>query len=529
MLVTIGLALLCYSLFPASKICQIANVNLNAWKGLLVLIIFFVFGYLLFIGHLLSSSPLSMIELVGSIIFVAGAVFVVLVIKLSLNSITHLNDSAVKYLYHSNHDSLTGLTNRHYFTRRINAIDPDAARQNYSVLLMDLDKFKLVNDLLGHQVGDLLLIETANRLSLLNNQNSVLCRIGGDEFAIIFAGNSIAQLSELAESIVDDVSQSFEIEGRNINVSISIGIARYPQDGTDGDQLLKHANISMYHAKNSEAGYAFYNAGFERELEQVSGRVKALQEAILQRKLFLCYQPIIDSKTGEVCAVEALSRWTLEDGTQISPGEFIAMAQANNLMHEITAIVLERSLQQLHDWHKKQLFIHLHVNLSATDFQDSNLVEKLTRLTDKYQIDPSYLTLEITESTLLDDFSITNQNIKLLRQQGISIAIDDFGMAFASLNYLRLLDINHLKLDYDFINKILTQEKDLAIIKFSIALAQALDCQVTAEGVESKELRDRLVSLGCDQLQGHWLCEPLPATEMTDWLLGKIQRAKTLE
>ncbi|NRA61290.1 MAG: EAL domain-containing protein [Psychrobium sp.] len=479
-----------------------------------MLILFFIIGYGLFIHFISNEAKLDILAIVVANIFFAGSIFVCLVAHLSLKSILHLNKIVDEKAYQATHDSLTDLPNRHFFQECLRS-ENIVGLDSYTIMLMDLDKFKMINDLSGHHVGDKLLIDVANRLSTLAHHEVTISRLGGDEFSLLVTNKTDDEIVQLAQQIVELIKQPYIIDTKRFNIGISVGIAHYPRHATNGGGLLKCADIAMYHAKGQRLGYSLYSEQLALDLEQMHSRIFELEHAILSRELFLSYQPIFNSKTGKICSVEALSRWTLSDGTKVSPTEFIPLAQSNKLIQSLTSFVLQSSLTQLATWHQQGFMINMNVNLSATDFQDKYLVNRIFNLLKQHKIAPRYLTMEITENALLEDVEQAKVNIKELRNAGVHIAIDDFGTGFSSLNYLRILDINQVKLDHSFTKDLLTQDKDLAITNASIKLAHQIGCIVTAEGVDSEELRDKLVELGSEQLQGFWLSKPVTPTEVS--------------
>ena len=528
-LVSLGIAVLCYALKPTTAICNNVESQRVGWQCLYGLILFFIIGYFLFAAYIFSNQNTGIIEIIIGCIFFFGAIFVALVAHLSLLTILSLNHAALLVQQQIDIDQLTGLPNRHYFNQLLSAQANSQHQENYSLLLIDLNKFKLINNLLGHQAGDLLLIEFAQRLKTFASHHINVCRLGGDEFVMLARKHNHEQLVWLAKEINELITPAFTINDQEINVKISIGIANSKDNIVSEQTLLKQADIAMNYAKNNRKVIEFYSDKLAAQVSDINDKLHQLERAILSSELFLHYQPIIDSKTRQVVSVEALTRWIMHDGTEVSPTEFIPLAQSNNLIHSITSFVVDEALAQLAKWHQQKLMLKINVNLSASDFQDVFLAQRLINLLAHYKVEAKYLTLEITEGVLIENIDRAKENINILRDAGVNIALDDFGTGFSSLDYLRTLNINQLKLDYSFTRNVLDQHKDLAIMESTIKLAHQLGCSVTAEGVESEALNDKLSSIECDFLQGHWLCVPKSAQEVTQYILTTGVYSKTVE
>ena len=433
-------------------------------------------------------------------------------------------------------DSLTGLPNRQSFLDRVDREVRRAAphKRRLAVLFMDLDGFKNINDTLGHASGDLVLQWTAQRLrnglrpsDLLsrNDDDSYgLARLGGDEFtALILDIERPADAFAVAERIGLMMRQPFVLEGREVVVTASVGIALYPEDGLDSARLLKHADTAMYHAKNLGRDNAqLYNVALTEEIVQRLELDTSLRAALVRDEFHLVYQPQVDLATGRIHAVEALIRWTHPQRGLVSPLEFISMAEENGLIERIGLWVLRTACAQAAAWNAQGLRLGIAVNLSPAQFADSDLPEKVMLTLAQTGLDPSLLELEVTEGSLMVNSVATRAALQTLRDHGVHIALDDFGTGFSSLSYLTRMPIGNIKIDKCFVNGLLGGGESTAIISAVLAMAHSLGMRVTAEGVETAEQAVALQAMGCDSLQGFHFSRPvmasaIPALVLRQW------------
>ena len=433
-------------------------------------------------------------------------------------------------------DSLTGLPNRQSFLDRVDREVRRAAphKRRLAVLFMDLDGFKNINDTLGHASGDLVLQWTAQRLrnglrpsDLLsrNDDDSYgLARLGGDEFtALILDIERPEDALAVAERIGLLMRQPFVLEGREVVVTASVGIALYPEDGLDSARLLKHADTAMYHAKNLGRDNAqLYNAALTEEILQRLELDTSLRAALVRDEFHLVYQPQVDLATGRIHAVEALIRWTHPQRGLVSPLEFISMAEENGLIERIGLWVLRTACAQAAAWNAQGLRLGIAVNLSPAQFADSDLPEKVMLTLAQTGLDPSLLELEVTEGSLMVNSVATRAALQTLRDHGVHIALDDFGTGFSSLSYLTRMPIGNIKIDKCFVNGLLGGGESTAIISAVLAMAHSLGMRVTAEGVETAEQAVALQAMGCDSLQGFHFSRPvmasaIPALMLRQW------------
>ena len=419
------------------------------------------------------------------------------------------------------HDSLTGLPNRPYFRVTTEQAIRARAREGGTLALMvlDLDGFKEVNDGLGHRLGDHLLREIGPRLQAVLSESCTVARLGGDEFAILLPRvTGAADAVAAAERVGAALSETFVIEGFQLQVGGSIGIACWPEHGQDVDTLIGHADAAMYRAKQARTGHELYRSlqgSTSRDPLDVGAE---LRRAIEDDQLEVHYQPQLHLESGVIRGVEALARWPHPTRGQVAPADFIPIAEATGLIRTLTLRVLDSSLRQLKAWHGAGLDLDLAVNLSAGDLLDNSLPESVARLLDKWDIPPGRLTLEVTESTVIEDSTSAAQVLERLGAIGVRLAIDDFGTGYASVSYLRLLPVGEVKIDRSFVHSLETSERDRLIVGSVVELAHRLGMRAVAEGVESRRAMDELEAVGCDLVQGFHLARPMPGADLALWM-----------
>ena len=421
--------------------------------------------------------------------------------------------------YQSLHDPLTGLPNRMLFNDRLRQaiVVGHREREPLVLLIMDMDRFKEVNDTLGHQVGDLLLQQVALRLAATLRQSDTVARLGGDEFAVLPAGGTdLEGGSHTAKKILRALEHPFVVDGRNIDVGASIGIAQCPEHGEEADTLMRHADVAMYVAKRTKRGYAVYAPQLDEHTAAHLALIGELRHAIGHNELVLHYQPTVALKSGRTIGVEALVRWQHPTQGLIPPDQFIPAAEETELVQPLAQWVLNHGLSQLRSWNDSGLDVELAVNLSAWNLRDPDFPELASGLLENWGVDPNRLTLEITESGIMAPSSI-HEAISQLSTLGVGLSIDDFGTGYSSLARLKRLPVNEIKVDKSFIIGMIADGMSVSIVRSVIELGHNMGLRVVAEGVENRETMDKLVTLGCDLAQGHYLCPPMPATELTRW------------
>lgn len=412
------------------------------------------------------------------------------------------------------HDGLTKLPNRLLLEDRINQNILKLQRNGgyFALLFMDLDGFKPVNDAFGHHVGDQLLVAVAQRLRAHLRANDSLARIGGDEFVLLAELRHPDDASNVASHVVGLLSQPFEIDGHELRVSTSVGIALYPGDGVDQQELLINADAAMYHAKSlGKNGYSFFESSMNTNARQQLQLLHDLRVALERGELRLHYQPKFASGSGRMLGAEALLRWQHPQQGLLAPVRFIGLAEKTGLIIPIGDWVLDEACRQMRLWYEQgHQDWRVAVNLSALQFCHGELVETVRQTLARHALPANCLTLEITESTAMHDVSASQVILEQLAEMGVDIAIDDFGTGYSSLLYLKRLPANELKIDRGFVRDLEHDGDDMAIVSAIVALGQALDLRIVAEGVETPEQQAFLTELGCDSLQGYLLGHPLP-------------------
>ena len=426
------------------------------------------------------------------------------------------NEARIDYLAH--HDSLTGLINRYNLENRLDQALLSAHRDGLRVAVMfiDLDRFKTINDTLGHHVGDQLLIEVARRLRDSVRESDIVARLGGDEFIVVLTRiTDEMDSAPLGDKILRSLGQSYVFEGKELHSTPSIGIAIYPDDGEDGPTLMKNADTAMYHAKeHGRNNVQYFTQAMNAAASERLGLENDLHQALRNRELHLHYQPQMRARDGRCIGVEALARWRHPLLGDISPLKFIPIAEESGLIEALGNWVLEEACQQLGAWRAEGIEdIRMSVNLSAQQLRAPGLVQSVDAALKRHGLQGSDLELEITESVAMENPERAIGQLQTLRDFGIQLAIDDFGTGYSSLAYLKRLPIQVLKLDRTFVRDIETDPSDAEISAATLALAHNLGLTVIAEGVETEVQRDYLIQHQCDYMQGYLFSRPLPAAE----------------
>jgi len=429
-----------------------------------------------------------------------------------------MGEQAVRRMVY--YDPLTGLPNRLFLRDHLKQALASAAeeRRTMALLLLDLDRFKDINDTLGHHHGDLLLQEAAKRLKDALPEASVVARLGGDEFAVVLTDARILDAIQCSRKILRVFQKPFVLQGLSLIAKTSIGIALCPDHGQDADLLYQRADVAMYVAKNSHSGYALYDAKKDQYSPSHLVLMSELQEAIVGDQLILFYQPKIDLHTNQVTGVEALVRWQHPKLGLITPDRFLPLAERTGLMAALTNCVIREALIQCHIWAGYGMKIKTSVNLSTDLVQDRDFLAQILPLLKTMGVPAEALMFEITESAIMFDPQRALQNISHMRSLGLSFSIDDFGTGYSSLAYLKNLPVDQLKIDKTFIQNMLSNDKDLAIVRSTIELSHNLGLKVVAEGVETRKIFESLAGLGCDGAQGYYISHPIPGVKIIDWL-----------
>jgi diguanylate cyclase (GGDEF)-like protein/PAS domain S-box-containing protein len=421
----------------------------------------------------------------------------------------------------ADYDTLTELPNRnHLYDRLLNVIRNDEGQGNpFALLLMDLDRFKEINDTLGHHRGDLLLQQVGARLKRLLFTPDLVARLGGDEFAILLPRLAkVEDIHVVIQKIQSALQPPFMIDGLPIAVEASIGVALYPEHGGNPDSLLQRADVAMYTAKQTGRNCVIYDSKDDQYSPRRLALMGELRRAIDHEQLRLYYQPKIDLKTRRVVGVEALVRWQHPEYGFIPPDQFIGPAERTGQIRPLTQWVLETALRQCQAWRRSGIEIGVSVNLSARNLQEAGLVERVAELLQRAGGAPNRLALEITESAIMADPNIAMEVLTRLSQMGVRLSIDDFGTGYSSLSYLKRLPVDEIKIDKSFVIGMESDENDAVIVRSTIDLAHNLGLKVIAEGVENQTLWEKLSALGCDEAQGYYMSRPLPMEEVVRWL-----------
>ena len=419
------------------------------------------------------------------------------------------------------HDALTELPNRLLLQDRMHQSLLSAQREHHqlALLITDLDRFKEINDTLGHHYGDLVLQEVSARMRAALRGSDTIARLGGDEFAILLPYIESADDAVMAaRKLVATMEKPIVLEDHSFHVGISVGIALYPDHGQDGSTMMRHADVAMYVAKRSTSGYALYDHLEDQHSVSRLAMVGELRHAIEHRQLVLFYQPKVDLKEGRITGVEALVRWNHPQRGLLSPDEFIPLAEHTGLIRPLTFFVLDEALHQASVWKKNDLNLKMAVNLSAHHLQDEQLASKVESAMRQWDVPPELLEFEITESAIMANPLRAMNTLTQLSRMGIGLSIDDFGTGYSSLIYLKQLPVDEIKIDKSFVIDMLENNEDLVIVRSTIDLAHNMGRQVVAEGVESEEVLNLLMELGCDMAQGYYISRPITANIITQWL-----------
>ena len=421
------------------------------------------------------------------------------------------------------HDALTGLANRTLLNDRLNQALAAADRNAHTIALLfiDLDHFKQVNDTLGHDVGDTVLCQIADKLSLLLRKSDTLCRLGGDEFVLLLP--AVARTVDallVADKVIASLAEPIAVSGLSFTITPSIGISCFPGDGLDAETLLKNADIAMYRAKaNGRNSFQCYTADMGLHASAAMPMEVALRDALEREEMELYFQPKVSADSHAIVSAEALLRWNRPGHGLIGPAGFLAFAEVRSpLMQAIDRHVLRLACKHLADWSRAACAVPLSVNLSVNQFARPELVSELAALLRLYKLDGHWLTLEVTEGVLLADSNRAAENMLALRRLGVRISIDDFGTGYSSLSYLHRFPVDELKIDRSFVSKIGQADKDSALIKAIIGMGRELQLQIVAEGVETLEQAVFLSGRGCHALQGYYFYLPMPEAQFLEAL-----------
>jgi diguanylate cyclase (GGDEF)-like protein/PAS domain S-box-containing protein len=425
------------------------------------------------------------------------------------------------------HDALTGLPNRALFHARGRHSIELARREGtqLAVAIIDLDRFKEINDTLGHQSGDRVLDEVGGRLQRCLRESDTVARLGGDEFGVLFPCASPSAAVAVVEKVQRGVAETFTVDGVPLEIEASAGVALFPEHGNDVDLLLQRADVAMYVAKESGAPFAIYDPAKDTYEPGRLALGAELRQALDRRELAVYYQPQVDLRNGHVSRAEALLRWAHPKRGLLPPTEFIPFAEHTGLMKPITLYVLDEALRQCRAWEREGTFLNLSVNVSMRNLIDNALSTAIEAMLRRWEIEAERLTLEITESAFAADRFRVGTTLKQLNSLGVRLSVDDFGTGYSSMDFLRRLHLREIKIDRSFVTAMPTDREDAIIVRSMIDLARNLGLHVVAEGVETEETYELLRKLKCDSAQGDYLSKPVPADELVTWLAKRPARA----
>ena len=429
-------------------------------------------------------------------------------------------------LFQATHDQLTTLPNRSYLQQTF----PQwiSSHTSFHVLYVDMDHFKNINDSFGHQFGDYVLIEIARRLRSHLNEHVLISRYGGDEFVLLLPNIESHEIVFYAKTIIDVLSAPYVINELHFDIGASIGIARYPEHGENLDMLLRAADIALYESKKiKNSAHLFASTMQEGFLKNIKIE-QELRKALKQHELFMVYQPQIDAK-GNLFGVEALLRWNSQILGNIPPNDFIPLAEASGLMPKMGRFIIETVCEQMKSIQTElNIQFHVSINISIRQFMEPTFLEHLCETIEKTKISHLCLTLEVTENLFIEDINYILPLLEQIRKLGLHISMDDFGTGYSSLSMLRRLPINELKIDKSFVDEICQNHASSQMIQNIIAIAKNFDMYVLAEGVETEEQKEALISFGCDRFQGYYFSKPLMTEDLIAFIKTKTD-AQTIE
>lgn len=439
--------------------------------------------------------------------------FIIVVLILSAITSAVLFYFMGKYKHKSSIDQLTNMFNRSHIYSILNQRVEE--QKPFYFLLLDLNRFKNVNDTLGHGVGDKLLIATAKRLASCLRQGDILARLGGDEFGIIVNAN--VDTEALAQRIGMSLQRPFSIDEYVLNLGVSIGIAKYGEHGVDTETIVKNADAAMYHAKREKLGFFTYNKDLDVSGFENLFIINDLRTAIDKNELFNVYQPKYDFVSKTFTGIECLCRWNHAKYGAITPDKFIPLAEQEGLIHDVLFVVMENAFKDLRCLQNNGINLAISINVSAENLTSPEVVSKIITMISSFGINPSTITLEVTETAIAKNLENTIKSLILLSSFGIKLSIDDFGTGYSSYFYLKHLPVHELKIDKTFIDDALENVQDYMIVNSIINLAHSAKCVVVAEGVENSDQADMLVKMNCDQAQGYFFSKPLLVNDLIEF------------
>jgi diguanylate cyclase (GGDEF)-like protein len=430
----------------------------------------------------------------------------------------------------ANYDPLIGLPNRRLFRDRLEQEVKKAHRidQRMGLLFLDLDRFKEINDSLGHDAGDILLVEAAKRITSCVRESDTVARLGGDEFTVILSEiEDTAVIERVAANLIEQMVQPFDLGGELVYISVSIGITVYPDDSNEVDELLKNADLAMYAAKNAGRNrFSYFTSATQKDAQQRLQMINDLRLALPAGQFSLSYQPIIDVRSQRICKAEALLRWEHPTHGAIAPADFIPRAEDSGLINEIGDWVFREAARVTKRWTGfAGDDFQISFNVSPVQFRTTNTCAKWLGYLNDLGVRGRNMTIEITEGLLLEASPRVIELVRQFHEAGVNIAIDDFGTGYSSLSYLKKFDIDYLKIDQSFVRDLATDSSDRALAETIVVMGHKLGLKVVAEGVETEQQRDILSNAGCDYAQGYLFSKPMPENEFEAMLLQQMASA----
>jgi diguanylate cyclase (GGDEF)-like protein len=422
---------------------------------------------------------------------------------------------AARQAHEASHDPLTGLANRVLLLERSRIALAEPHNLTTALLLLDLDHFKEINDTLGHAAGDFLLQRVADRLRSLSRPGDLVARLGGDEFAVLLTGLlSAADAAPAAEDVLRLLTEPVEYEGLRLSVEASVGVACYPSDAQDADELLRRADVAMYQAKSDRGSWVRYDVERDGSSVHRLALVAELRSALDRDEIVAHFQPQADLRTGQIVGVEALARWNHPVRGLLMPIDFVGVAEQSGLVRPFTLRVLDLAVAECARWAALGRPVTVAVNLAARSLLDRQLPHDVAAVLARYSLPPDRLVLEITESTATSELEVVEEVLGRLRRLGVALSVDDFGTGYSSLAFLQRTAVHELKVDRSFVVGMLGSDSDMALVRTTVQLAHSLGARAVAEGVEDATLAEALRGVGCDMAQGYWLSRPVPADEI---------------
>jgi diguanylate cyclase (GGDEF)-like protein len=440
-------------------------------------------------------------------------------------AVRRLARSATEHQIASLHDPLTGLPNRSLLLTRLRQALDEARRpgRKVAVLMIDLDRFKEVNDTLGHAAGDDLLKQVTARLTGIIKPHDTVARLGGDEFAIVLQDATERSAAALGERLTASLSEAFRVDEVTLNIGASVGIALSPDHASDAEFLIRYADLALYTAKVDRGGYAVYDPLSEEHATEQPVLMGELRRGIERGELVVHYQPKISVYTGRICGAEALVRWQHPTRGLLSPGQFLPAAETTGLIAPLTHEVIRQALTAVGRWRAAGLDISVAINVSARQVANLDLPDQIEAALAHHGLPGDVLIVEMTESCLMGDQLRSRTVLNRLRAAGIGLSVDDFGTGYSSFTHLRDLPVSEIKIDRSFVTDAAASPANAAIVKSTVELAHNLGLTVVAEGVESPPCLEMLTAIGCDLVQGYLFARPMPADDLVTWAAAQVQ------